>query len=263
MDEIERERHRLAQRLEQEVIGQLSLLLTQANAYETALATHPQSRMAFAVITSMIAQTLQRAQDLQANLYPTTLETLGLEPALDYLANQQQRRSAVDISLDTPRLKERLPTDVERIIFRAAQELIEYVTNYCGASHISLMLKTDQKRVTLICTDDGTKPPDMLLLRGLRERIQQADGKLNISDTVGHRITLEVTIPERISLTAREREIIQLLADGLSNKEIAARLTISTRTVNFHLDNIYSKLNVNTRTEAVVYALRQGWIQED
>ncbi|KAB2860886.1 MAG: winged helix-turn-helix transcriptional regulator, partial [Anaerolineae bacterium] len=43
---------------------------------------------------------------------------------------------------------------------------------------------------------------------------------------------------------------------GLSNKEIAARMQVTPRTVNFHLDNIYSKLNVTSRTEAVMAALR-------
>jgi DNA-binding NarL/FixJ family response regulator len=62
------------------------------------------------------------------------------------------------------------------------------------------------------------------------------------------------------TLTAREREVLQLLARGLRNKEIAARLTVSERTVNFHLANIYQKLNVSGRTEALSKALEQGLI---
>jgi DNA-binding NarL/FixJ family response regulator len=62
------------------------------------------------------------------------------------------------------------------------------------------------------------------------------------------------------ALTAREREVLQLLARGLRNKEIAARLTVSERTVNFHLANIYQKLNVSGRTEALSKALEQGLI---
>jgi DNA-binding NarL/FixJ family response regulator len=62
------------------------------------------------------------------------------------------------------------------------------------------------------------------------------------------------------TLTAREREVLQLLARGLRNKEIAARLTVSERTVNFHLANIYQKLNVSGRTEALSRALEQGLI---
>ncbi len=62
------------------------------------------------------------------------------------------------------------------------------------------------------------------------------------------------------TLTARELEVLRLLARGLRNKEIASRLVVSERTVNFHLANIYQKLNVSGRTEALSKALEQGLI---
>ena len=62
------------------------------------------------------------------------------------------------------------------------------------------------------------------------------------------------------SLTTRELEVLRLLARGLRNKEIASRLYVSERTVNFHLANIYQKLNVSGRTEALSRALEQGLI---
>ena len=62
------------------------------------------------------------------------------------------------------------------------------------------------------------------------------------------------------TLTAREQEVLRLLARGLRNKEIATRLVVSERTVNFHLANIYQKLNVSGRTEALSKALEQGLI---
>jgi DNA-binding NarL/FixJ family response regulator len=62
------------------------------------------------------------------------------------------------------------------------------------------------------------------------------------------------------ALTDREVEVLQLAARGLTNKAIGQALTISDRTVQGHLANIYGKLNVNSRTEAVTEALKQGWI---
>lgn len=59
-------------------------------------------------------------------------------------------------------------------------------------------------------------------------------------------------------LTTRESEVVQLLAAGLTNKEIAQRLGISDHTVKFHLNGIMGKLGVETRTEAVVHAARLG-----
>ncbi|GCE18782.1 helix-turn-helix transcriptional regulator [Dictyobacter kobayashii] len=62
------------------------------------------------------------------------------------------------------------------------------------------------------------------------------------------------------TLTTRELEVLRLLARGLRNKEIAARLYVSERTVNFHLANIYQKLGVSGRTEALSKALEQGLV---
>ena len=61
-------------------------------------------------------------------------------------------------------------------------------------------------------------------------------------------------------LTNRELEVLQLAADGLSNKEIAGKLVLSEKTVKNHIANIFSKLQVNDRTQAVLYALRKGII---
>jgi DNA-binding NarL/FixJ family response regulator len=61
-------------------------------------------------------------------------------------------------------------------------------------------------------------------------------------------------------LTERELGILELVGKGLSNKQIGKNLYISDRTVQAHLSNIFSKLGVNSRTEAVMYAVRKGWI---
>jgi len=58
------------------------------------------------------------------------------------------------------------------------------------------------------------------------------------------------------ALTEREREILKLLAQGLSNKLIAARLYLSVRTVEGHVANIYSRLGVHSRTEAMLMAVK-------
>jgi DNA-binding NarL/FixJ family response regulator len=58
-----------------------------------------------------------------------------------------------------------------------------------------------------------------------------------------------------IGLTRREQDVLRLLAEGLTNAQIAKRLVLSTITVNSYLRTIYSKLNVSTRTAATRYAL--------
>ena len=58
----------------------------------------------------------------------------------------------------------------------------------------------------------------------------------------------------------REHQVLSLAAQGLTNKEIAYRLGISERTVQFHINSIFNKTTTNSRTEAVALALRNGWI---
>jgi two-component system nitrate/nitrite response regulator NarL len=62
-------------------------------------------------------------------------------------------------------------------------------------------------------------------------------------------------------LTAREREVLVMIADGLSAPDIAERLTLSTATVKSHLQNLYSKLEVSDRAAAVAIAMRQGLLE--
>jgi DNA-binding NarL/FixJ family response regulator len=61
-------------------------------------------------------------------------------------------------------------------------------------------------------------------------------------------------------LTAREREVLQLVAEGATNKEIASALHLSEHTVNFHVKNILSKLHLRNRAQAVAYAIRTGLV---
>jgi DNA-binding NarL/FixJ family response regulator len=61
-------------------------------------------------------------------------------------------------------------------------------------------------------------------------------------------------------LTPREREVLQLAAEGLANKQIALALEISEHTVKFHLSSLYTKMGVTSRTEAIRSGARRGWV---
>jgi len=65
------------------------------------------------------------------------------------------------------------------------------------------------------------------------------------------------------TLSQREMEVLQLATQGLSNQDIADGLSLSLRTVQAHLGHIFNKLRVSSRTEAVVRALKEGWITLD
>ncbi|MGR9048790.1 response regulator [Halobacillus faecis] len=72
--------------------------------------------------------------------------------------------------------------------------------------------------------------------------------------------TIEYRKPLHL-LTRRECEVLQLLADGNSNRGVAEALYISEKTVKNHVSNILQKMNVNDRTQAVVTAIKNGWVE--
>lgn len=93
-----------------------------------------------------------------------------------------------------------------------------------------------------------------------------AQGETALSPAVAKKLVLRAagvsTAADDIlePLTERELEVLRLAAQGMGNKQIGAALNISDRTVQGHLANIYAKLHVATRTEAVLFAVREKWI---
>ena len=69
--------------------------------------------------------------------------------------------------------------------------------------------------------------------------------------------------PNQVAFTERELAVLRLIARGLGNKEIAARLSLSENTVKTHVRNILSKLNARSRAEAAAYAVRAGIVPNE
>jgi DNA-binding NarL/FixJ family response regulator len=84
------------------------------------------------------------------------------------------------------------------------------------------------------------------------------EGRLHLPPRIASRLTERM---ERSDLTEREIEILELMAKGLTNKEIGQVLSISDKTARNHVNNLMAKLEVSDRTEAVAVAIRQGVIQ--
>lgn len=97
-----------------------------------------------------------------------------------------------------------------------------------------------------------------------------AAGEPALSPALAARIIVEFARPHSADpvspgddLTTRERDVLQLVASGSTNREIAASLVVSESTISFHVKNILAKLHLKNRTQAVAFAIRTGLVDTD
>ena len=138
---------------------------------------------------------------------------------------------------------------VRRIRERDPQARVIVLTTYDTDDEISRALKAGAKAYVLkdISADD--------LLGCIRDVLA---GKTYIAPAAAAKLAEGVT---RVQLTPREMAALKLMADGKANKEIAAALDISERTVKTHLGHLFEKLGVTSRTEAIKVATRRGLVR--
>ena len=105
-----------------------------------------------------------------------------------------------------------------------------------------------------------TSPENML--QAIRE-VHQGNPWLSAEITrmlMHEDIRLTETLSPTVHLTDREKDVLILIAQGLSDKDIANQLTVSKATVRYHVTNILTKLHLENRTQAALYAIREGYV---
>ncbi len=143
---------------------------------------------------------------------------------------------------------------------------IEAIKAQQPAAHILVLTTYDSDADILRAIEAGATgyllkdTPREELFRAIRAA---AKGESVLAPTVAARLMTRMRAPAEENLSAREIEVLQLVAKGTSNKEIGKALHISTATVKTHLIHIYNKLGVDDRTAAVTTALEKGIITLD
>lgn len=169
------------------------------------------------------------------------VERLAIESATDVLV-LDVNMPGLDPMASTRRLKEKHPS--LNVLILTAHDEEAYVTGLLSAGATGYVLKDEA-------------------LDSLVEAIRTiATGESWLSQRIAGRLARKAIAAagsrpaEAEPLTPREREVLRLLALGLSNDDIAAQLIITKRTVQNHVSNIYGKLDLDSRAEAVLYAIR-------
>jgi DNA-binding NarL/FixJ family response regulator len=140
---------------------------------------------------------------------------------------------------------------VPKVIMLTTFDLDEYVYDALGAGASGFLLK-DVKAETLFEAVRVVAAGDALLDPGVTRRL--------VSEFARLRPSLPPRPDAIAGLTPRETEVLRLVAEGLSNGEIAERLVVSDETVKTHVSRVLTKLNLRDRTQAVVLAYESGLV---
>ncbi len=213
--------------------------------------------------------------DDHALLRQGTAELLRREPDLEVVGEADNGQQAIDLArclqpdivvMDvrmpvlsgveaTQRIREELPK--VQVLVLTAHDDDQYVFSLLQAGASGYLLKTAPvgeliKAIRLVHA--GESPLDPAIARKVVVRIS-GEGRATRAADQG------VSAVEE--LTARELEVLQLLAQGLNNRAIAEALFLSDRTVQSHLTTIFAKMHVTSRLEAVLTGIRRGWLSLD
>lgn len=273
---IDQERNRIARDIHDGAAQQIAHVLHKLEYVQRILPKQPEVALREINHSTLILK--ESLNDLRhgiTSLIPVELEKQEFVPALQALLDEHTH--------DTPFLKIRyegddlslLPLSLEVVIFRFIQEALNNIRKHAHATEVIVRIRVLAHLLTVSVSDNGRGFPikqvmntnaeqgDVsrhLGLRTMRERILQAGGNWEIQSRPGAGTKVKATffletLPA--SLTHREREVLQLLTDGHTNRAIAEKLSVSVETVKSHVHHIMQKMHVSDRTQAAVEATKQ------
>lgn len=175
--------------------------------------------------------------------------TLRLRPDIVVMDVRMPVLSGIEA---TRRIRETMP-EVQVLVLTAYDD-DQYIFSLLQAGASGYLLKTAPvnelvKAIRLV--KSGESPLDPSIARKV---------VIRMAGDQGSRIPVGEDGATIQALTFREQEVLQLLSRGLSNQAIAEALYVSDRTVQAHLTNIFAKMGVSSRLEAVLTAIRRGWL---
>ena len=206
-----------------------------------------------AVVREGTRQILEQEPDLQV-----VAEAGDGEEAVRLACSCQPDVAIIDIAMPktdgieaTKQIKALYPTIA--VLILTAYDDDQFVFSLLEAGAAGYLLKSVHGRelvdaVRAVHAGESVLHP--LIARKVLNRFVPAPGKLKRQE------------PAEV-LSEREMEVLKLATKGLSNQDIAEKLCLSVRTVQAHLGHIFNKLQVSSRTEAVVRALKEGWVTLD
>ena len=172
-----------------------------------------------------------------------------------------ERQDTLALGGETSEIPEAL-RDLTRREREVLASLVEGKTDPEIANALSISIRTVNTHVCNLLGKLGVKnrvQAAVLWDRYMREEVSGLSRC--VAEKVAQRLVEEESEEAKMLPTERELDVLTLIASGYTNRGIAKALNISERTVAFHVANVLEKLEVGSRTEAVVKAIQQGWLE--
>jgi signal transduction histidine kinase len=242
--------------------------------------------------TQILDQGLQGLRHDLSSLLPLELEEQDFSAALEHLITDFKHNEPALLLSYHAELPVIQSSTLQTAIFRCVQEALNNIRKHAHARSASVRLSLDQNELVVEVQDDGvgfhydlaashlasdaSSSPDSdgrvlsqiqtdskqhFGLRSMLDRAKSVGGSVELLTHPGSGTLLKARFPltsPPILLTTRERDVLRLINEGLSNAQIALKLSISRETVKSHIHHIMQKLQVHDRTLAATTAVRQG-----
>jgi signal transduction histidine kinase len=196
----EEERRRLARELHDETGQALASILLGLKALEECKDLDG-LKESVATLRDHVVATLRDVRRLAVELRPAALDDFGLEPALERLTSAFAEQTGIKVDLETRLKDERLPEEIETVLYRIVQEALTNVVKHADAGRVSIVLTRKAGSVSAIVEDDGRGfDPDQdgnggIGLIGMRERVALLDGSFVVESSRDAGTTLVVEVP--------------------------------------------------------------------
>lgn len=164
------------------------------------------------------------------------MDHLGLEAALRRYVREFSERTGIEVDLSF-HLRRPLSQELEIVIYRVVQEALTNVARHSGSPKAAV----DQELLDAV--------------------LAVARGERYLNPSLAMRLAMEMVREEEGALSPREEEMLRLLAQGLSHKEVAEQLGISEKTVATYRERGMEKLGLKSRSDLLRYAVKRGWFR--
>lgn len=274
---LDQERNRIAQNIHDSIAQQFAEVLYRLEFIQRILDKQPDvAQLEISRLSDILKESLHELRYTISALIPPQLEQLGFETALQLLLDEYRRTEPTLQIVYEGEATALLPPSLEAPAYRFIQEALQNIRKHAQATRATVRIRVLAGLLLIEISDNGrgfdlsqvmnrqdTGTGYSIGLRIMRNRIQQAGGSWEIQSKQGVGTTVKARFrlaTHPAALTNREREVLRLIAEGLTNRAIAEKLSVSTETIKSHVHHIMQKMHVNDRTQAAVLAARQQWL---